>query len=323
MAAPGTIAQYSRLIDPGVRKHFIDRYNQVKPNLEYAFKVEDARDQAEVESLYSGLSSLSTVQEGVTIPEDAPLQTYQTTYTQVKYATLASISYETKLWEKDNLVSDMPAQEAKTAARKVETLGASVYNNGFTTANTSYGDGKPLFSTDHDQAGGGASQSNASSTGITLTESNLETAQLALEQILDDRGEAVAVYADCLVVPPALRKEALIITKSEYRSETANNDLNVYNGSMAEYAGATLDKVVCWKFLGSYLGGSDTAWYLLDKNEHLIKWKWGEKPNIERDDSVGFKNDLMYWKVRLFASHGWSDYRGSWGSQGDGAAYSS
>ena len=57
--APGTIAQYSKLIDPAVRKHFIDRYEQLEPKLEMVYgRVEDARDYNEQESLYSGMGSV-------------------------------------------------------------------------------------------------------------------------------------------------------------------------------------------------------------------------------------------------------------------------
>jgi len=316
--APGTIAQYSKLIDPAVRKHFIDRYKQLEPKLEMVYgRVEDARDYNEQESLYSGMGSVAAVAEGEAYTKDAPLQTYSTAYTQVKYGKIGELAYEVKLFEKDNLVSKMPKMLAQSAARKVETDAASPFNNGFNTAYTSYGDGKPFFSTDHTQAGGGTAQVNASTAGITLTEDNVETMQILLENILDDRGERIDIYTDMLLVPLQLRKEALIIAKSEYRSNTADNDVNVYNGGMLEYKGANIDKVVCWKYLTS-----STAWFLGSK-DNMLTWKWAEKTKLERDDSSGFETDMMKWKVRSFYDYGWSDYRGWAGSKGDGAAYSS
>lgn len=317
----GTIAQYAKLIDPAVRKHAIDSYQEAEPKLEEIFKVETQTDYNEQEQNYTGIGELVSIAEGETYPQDAPIQSYGTTYTSVKYGKMITLTYETKLWEKDTMVSKAAKMGGKAAARKVEDLGSSVFNNAFNTANTSYGDSKPLCSVDHTRADGGTAQSNASATGITLTESNLETAQIAAIEVLDDRGQAIEIAPDTLLVPPALRKEGIIILKSPGRSNTSDNDINVYNGSIQKYKGATLPNLICWNYLGAYLGGSDTAWFLVDSLNHQVKFKWGEKVKVEMDES--FENDIMQWKVRFFASTGWSDFRGVWGSKGDGQAYAS
>lgn len=324
VTTPAIIANFSKLVDPAVRKHFFDTLKQDAPMIEKVMHVSSQEDYNEQHQNYAGLASLQLVGEGDTIPEDSFLQTYGTTYTPNKYSSLLSVSWELAKWEKVNAVTKAAQEQAKSANRKIEELAAYVFNNAQNTAATSYGDGKPLASTDHTRADGGTSQSNASATGILLTEANLETAQIAMEQILDDRGQSVSVFADTLLVPPALRKEGLIITKSDMRSGTSDNDINVYNGSMIEYKGANLDKVLVWKYLAAYLGGSDTAWALMDSANHKINWLWGAKPSVgDRDDSVGYKNDLTYWKVRFEASTGFDDFRGFWRSKGDGLAYSS
>src|SRR3990167_8984585 len=69
-----------------------------------------------------------------------------------------------------------------------------VFNGFFSTVTkingvnlTRFGDGLALGSTVHTRADGGATQSNASSTGIPFNEANLETGLVALkEQLLDD-----------------------------------------------------------------------------------------------------------------------------------------
>jgi hypothetical protein len=322
MATPGTISQYAKLIDPAVRKYAIDEYTRLEPQLDKVFVVETAQDANELEAMYTGLGAVSDVAEGATIPEDAPIEGYSTTYTQVKRAQTIPITYEVKLFEKADLIKKVAGMAGQAMANKVEKSASSVFRNGFNTSYTSYGDAKPLFSVSHLRADGGTSYSNASSTGITLTEANLEVAQIAIEELLDDRGEPIGIFADTLLVPAALRKEALIITKSDLRSGTADNDINVYK-SMSAYKGATLPNVIVWNYLASYLGGSDYAWFLLASKDHKIKFKWGEKPKVEMDDSVGFKNDVMYWKIRGFWTTGWSNPRGVWGSKGDGAAYAS
>lgn len=200
-------------------------------------------------------------------------------------------------------------------------MGSSVPNNAFSTSYTSYGDTKPLCSTAHTRADGGSNQSNASATGITLTEENLETGILAMRGQLDDRGNLISMVPNVLLVPPALEKEALQIVKSSGRSDTADNDINVYN--MKEYTGGQL-RVIVWDYLGAAAGGSDTAWFLLSQGDHQLNWGWRRKPSTEKLDlSVGAKNEVAYWKMDFRAAYGWRDWRGVWGSKGDGAAYSS
>jgi hypothetical protein len=52
-------------------------------------------------------------------------------------------------------------------------------------------------------------------------------------------------------------------------------------------------------------------------------WQWAKKPMTERDDVIGFKQDVVYYKGMYYAAKGWRDFRGFWASKGDGTAYSS
>jgi len=318
--APVTVAANSKLIDPGIKAVLADSYSVLDEKLMKIFKTVDMRTLSEEFAGYAGLGSIPIVNELGEFSEDAIMHTYDTTLTAFKYGELLSISYE--LLE-DDLSGAVEKAKYGTRAlvRKAEAIGASVFNNGFNTSYTSYGDAKPLFSVSHTRADGGAAQSNASATGITLTEDNLETAILAMRSQLDDRGNLISIVPDTLLVPPALEKEALIITKSSNRSGTANNDANVNN--MREYTGGQL-KVVVWDFLGAAAGGSDTAWFLLSSTDNQIKWGWRRKPSVKKlEEAVGAKNETAYWKMSFRAAFGWLDFRGAWGSKGDGATYAS
>ncbi len=317
---PATETSNAKLIDPGIKKYFYDIFKELAPKLDRVFRVESSGEAYEEYSAYAGLGSVPQIDEGETYPEDAVLATYTTTLTQKKYGLLVPVSHELYDDQREKIAGKTQAA-ARALARKIETLGASVYVNGFNTSYISYGDTLPLFSTAHTRADGGSNQSNASSTGITLTEANLETGLLAMRTQLDDRGNMKDIVPSKLVVPPALEKEAIVITKSDKRSDTADNDANVY--AMSQYTGGMLD-VVVWDYLGAAAGGSDTAWYLLDDSSHLVTWMWREKPRIVMaPESVGFKNDIWYWKARFRAAYGWADWRGVWGSRGDGVAYAS
>jgi phage major head subunit gpT-like protein len=317
---PALESTNAKLIDPGIKKYFYDIFKELSPKLDRAFKVDSSSEAYEEYSAYAGLGVVPQVDEGETYAEDAVLATYTTTLTHKKYGFLVPVSHELYDDQREKIAGKTQAA-ARALARKIETLASSVYNHAFSTSYTSYGDALPLCSTAHTRADGGSNQSNASATSITLTEANLETGLLAMRTQLDDRGNMKDIVPSKLLVPPALEKEAIEITKSEKKSGTANNDKNVY--AMSEYTGGMLD-VVVWDYLGSAAGGSDTAWFLLDDSSHLVTWLWRERPRIVMlNEAVGAKNDIWYWKARFRAAYGWADWRGVWGSQGTGAAYSS
>lgn len=310
-----------KVVDPGIRKHFVDSYKQLKPQVEKIYKTDKQESETDEYQNYTGISSFSQVNQGGTYNEDTPIQSFGVSLTPVKYGKLIPVTYEVTKWSKVREIWDAAAMLGRAAARHIEKSAASQLNNGFDTAYTSYTDNKPLFSTQHTRADGGAAQSNVSATGITLTDTNLETALLALEYQLDDRGELIDCFGSRIVVPPHLRKQALVVTKSAEVSGNADNDVNVYAGSMQEYYG--MIEVLVWKYLGLPAGGSNTAWFAEDKAVSKLLWNWADKPQVKRDTSIGFKQDTTYYKGFYYASKGWGDWRGLWGSKGDRAAYSS
>jgi hypothetical protein len=182
-----------------------------------------------------------------------------------------------------------------------------VLNRAFNTSYTG-GDGLPLASTVHVRSDGGSTQSNASATGITLTESNLETARIAARQQLDDKGMIIQTMPDTIVVPVDLEKTAMILVDSQMRPGTADNDVNVYAGKF---------KVIAWE----YLTVNGTLWFLLDSRQHKLQWFWRVRPEFKQD--VAFDTGMALFKTRTRFSNGFSDWRGVWGSLGDSAPYAS
>lgn len=300
-------AQFQDELDPAVRTIFFDRYDQEPQVLDKIFKVGTSDRDSEIDSATTGFGRLNQVSELGALDYEDPVKMFKTTYTHLKYAKGFKVSQELVEDDQHNVISQMPKALAKSVVYTTEFYGASVLNNGFDTAFTSYGDGNPLFSTTHDRADGGTSQSNASATGITLTEPNVEILKLQLQKHLNDKGQIVNFMPDTLIVPVDLEKTARIITQTTLRPGTANNDVNVYDGAF---------KVVPWRYITS-----TTAWFLADSSNHLLKWYWRVRPEFKSD--FNFDADAALYKVRVRFSYGWSDWRGIVGSKGDGAAYSS
>ncbi len=199
--------------------------------------------------------------------------------------------------------------------------GMQIFNGGFATTvrvngydMTWYGDGKPLFSTIHPSVVPGAStQSNASSTGIRFGHDNLETAVLALELQKTDDGYAMgSAGKPQIVVAPALRREAKEETESILTPESAENAINVYQGAM---------DVAVSKFLATTFGGSDTAWFLTIPSRHKLYHEVRQAPRLDSD--VNIKNKVVTYTIDARWADFAKDWRQTWGSKGDLAAYSS
>lgn len=294
-------------LNPSIRKIFFDRYKEETQMMPMIFNVETSDRDQETDSGTTGFGKMELTDELGALPYEDPIKMFKTTYVHRKYAKGFKVSEELVDDDQHNVIKRLPKALAKSVVKTTEYHAASVFNNGFSTSYTSYGDGKPLFSTSHARSDGGTAQSNASATGLTLSEPNLETGALALETALDDKGEIINHMVDTMLVPIQLRKTAQIITESTKRSGTANNDLNVYEGRF---------NVMVWRYLTN-----STAWFLMDKGEHLINWFWRQRPQFRND--YAFDTDAALYKVKIRFSTGWSDWRGVWGSKGDGAAYSS
>jgi len=299
-------SDFGDLLEPGFREIFDDRYNEVPQVLNSIFHVNTSGKQDERDSGVTGFGYMQQTAEGAPIDYEDPVQMYDTVYTHLKYTKGFKVSRE--MWEDDlyNVINKKPAALARSARRTREREAAQVLNRAF---NSSYlgGDGQELASTVHPRSDGGASQSNASATGITLTEENLETGLLAARNQLDDKGQRIDIMPDTLLVPIDLAKEAHILVDTPSRPGTADNDANVYQGKL---------KIIDW----IYMDRNATHWFLIDSSVHELNWFDRIKPEFKQDDS--FDTDMALFKSRQRFSRGWSDWRGIWGSQGDGAAYS-
>lgn len=294
------------ILEPGFRKIFDDAFEEMPLVFPKIFNVNKSSKQDEKDSGVTGFGLLQETAEGASVDYDDPIQMYDVTYTHQKYTKGFKVSEEMVEDDQYNVIKGKPAQLARAARRTAEYSAANVFNRAFNSSYTG-GDAQELCSTVHPRSDAGDTQSNASSTGITLTESNLETARIAFRQQLDDRGMRIQVMPKVLLVPVDLEKDAKIITGSSLRSGTADNDANIYKGMF---------KVISWE----YLTLNDTFWFLLDTSQHKVNWFWRVQPEFKQDNA--FDTGMALFKTRTRFSNGWSDWRGVWGSKGDASSYS-
>lgn len=320
----------------GVTAEFGEVYNQAKDSYSLAlddavatpgnkmsalFKQKTSDKSKERTVTKTGTGYLIPTAEGVDFAQDQRFPGYTTEWQFAKFTNGVTCTLE-NMQDRDyaeqlDEFADLTVSGMETQDRHAFQL----FSYGFTaqasvpTTYSQYGDAKPLFSTSHPRKDGGTAQSNASATGITLSETNLETARLALQNQLDDRGKPMRVGTGKLVllVPPALEKTAVLITKGEKRQGTANNDINIYDGIFT---------VISSQWISATQSvGSDTAWYLIDPRVARLVF-WSRKaltPSTYTDNRT--KNTTYDLYARW--TTGYADWRGMWGSKGDNAAYSS
>jgi phage major head subunit gpT-like protein len=295
-------ANFGDLLEPGLREIYDDTFKEIPEVYASIFHVVSSGVDVERDSAVSGFSLAIETAEGAPISYEDPVQMYDVSYVHKKYTLGFKVSEELYDDDRYNIINKKPAALARSMRRTSEYLGAVLFNNAFTSGTG--GDAKYLCSVTHPRADGGTAQSNASGSGITLTETNLNTALLAMRGQKDDKGMKIAVKANILLVPPALEKTAAEITKSSLKAGSADNDINYYQGML---------KVIGWDWLSS-----STAWFLLDSSVHQLNYFWRKRPEFKQDNS--FDTGMALFKSQMRLSKGWSDWRGVWGSEGDGTS---
>jgi hypothetical protein len=257
---------------------------------------------------------------GATTPTVSKAKGYETVVAPQIYKSKMQTLLEDKRWVEYNDLMNNSQDLGRAVTQTVNTVGAGTFILGFTSTATSYGDGQELFSTQHTNVLGGSVQSNASSSGITLTEANLETGFNALRQQTTLGGKKLNVTAGnvVLMVPEALDKEAVIITGSQLRSATMDNDLNWYRGKISVFVNPFVGSD--WESI-SGTSGSDTQWQLIARRENGLFFNYDARPAYTMWEDKD--TDSFYTKVYMAIVAGWKNWRGVWGSKGDSLNYTS
>jgi len=314
LAQRGAIAKFADVFDQS-----LELYDSMEP-VGRVMNVISTNDSIIRDIGTAGLGLYNETNEGDAYDQDSNLVTYETVYT-IKDLTKTIEVTKNRLRDTDYQKElDSFRLAAITARMTKAKYSMNILNGGFTTAvtNNNYtlyrmNDTKALFSVSHPRKDGGTAQSNASGTGITLTELNLETGRLALVKQLTDRGLPMEFMGKAtLVVPDDLEKDAVIFANTPLRPTTANNDVNFYEGRI---------DVVTSRWLNSTNGGSATAWYLVDNAFSKLKVYLRQEPEFNTSIDSKTQNRVFSIDFRMAAGH--SDWRGTWATKGDGQSYTS
>ena len=243
MAAISRANQLKQLL-PGLNALFGEGYNNYENEHEQIYVTENSERSFEEELKLSGFGAAPVKDEGSSISFDTAQESFVARYTHETIALGFSVTEEAM---EDNLYVSLSARYTKALARAMaytkQVKAASLLNNGFTNAFQS-GDGVNLFTASGDGVTGGdghplvngGKNSNRPVTGADLNEVSLEDAIIQIAAWTDERGLKIAARPRRLIVPSALQFVATRILESEFRTGTADNDLNAIrsNGAIPE-----------------------------------------------------------------------------------------
>lgn len=256
----------------------------------------------EEDVLVSGFGAAPIKAEGAGIAYDSASEVYVSRYYNDTIALAFALTEEAS---EDNLYGDLGSRYARALARSMqytkEVNGAAVLNNGFSSSFPG-GDGVALFSTSHPLKSGGTA-ANIPATASQLAEASLEDMMIQIQNTTDDRGIPTKLKAQRLIVPTSLIFTANRILKSPYRSNTADNDINVLN------QGGWVADIGVDRYLTS-----TTAWFI--KTDCPDGLKHFSRVKLQRGMEGDFESGNLRYKARERYSFGFSDFRGAFGNAG-------
>ena len=178
---------------------------------------------------------------------------------------------------------------------------ASVFNNAF-NANWPGPDGKPLCATDHPLSPQNASTWSNANTSLQLNADNVERVRNDMKEWTDDKGNLLAIEPDTLIVPPRLRKPALVIADTDKEPDTSDNNINIWHGSV---------DVIEYPFLKE-----SNVWFMCDRERMKDFLHWFDRRTAKLEqDRENFSTEVGRYKVVNRFSFGWDDATFIYGCQ--------
>ena len=294
-------SQIQQLLRPGLAEVFGD-YPMYPAEYTEFFETKSSDKAVEIEVEMKLLGLASTKAEGAATQfqdmGQRVISTYYHRYTSVGFII-------TRQAMKDNLYESQFPQQAQSLRASMmqskEVNGAAVLNNGFNAAFPG-GDGVALFSTAHPIDTG--TFANTPAVQTDLNEASLQDAITAISQLRDQAGLITMTKPVKLIVPPQLQFTADRLLHSQFRTSTANNDINaIYN------IGAVPGGYKVNHFLTDV-----NAWFLCTDAPNGLKHYVREK--LETDVFTDFTTSNLLAKAIERYSFGWSNSRGMYASSG-------
>ncbi len=281
---------FGYLLDPGLRKIFMDEYGIPEGQRENLYGIEKSNKAVEYDLGIGNTGDL--IEFDGTIAYDDFKQQYRTSYTHKEWC--KGMKIERKLVDDDlySVINKRPQSLAMVAKRTMEKQSASVFNNAFNSSVFAGGDGLSLCNSSHTFIGLGQTNSNSGSTALSATA--VEATRLLMRTFVDETGNLLISQADTLLVPPALEETAWEIVNASGKLDTADNNPNFSKGKY---------KVISWDWLSD-----SNNWFMMDSKMMKMYLKWFQRIPTEFNKDKDFDTYLSKWSVYSRYSFGFSDW---------------
>jgi phage major head subunit gpT-like protein len=302
---------FGRLLEPGLRKIFQETYSELPEQYSQVFNVQDSKKAIETDLRMGGFGMWDKKDSAGSVQYEDPTDTQALQYVHEEFS--KGFTVERKLIDDEQYgtIAKLTKSLARGARATIETQAASIFNNAFTTNGF---DGVPLISASHKRLDGGtmsnrlAATDGAGAADGALSDRNLKAALIQTRRQVDDKGILIQVQPKILVVPPSLQFIANTLIQSQAIS--TNGAGGTYNSDKNTLPNL---RVVVMDYFTS-----NTAWFLIDPTVAELNFFWRRRLEFKNTEDF----DTMQAKYRGYMrfSAGYSDYRGIFGSAGNGAA---
>ena len=300
MVSQITRAATAKQLEPGRNEIVGLNYGEVANEHLPLFEVGSSNRSFEEEVLMAGFGNAVVKPEGEAVTFDLASEQGTSRYTAETIALAFAITEEAF---EDNLYDTFSKLRAKELARAMASTkqlkAANIFNNGH-TAGFVGGDGVPLYSASHPTQAG--TQSNT--TTADLSETALENAHITVTTMKNDRGILIGANVVLLAVPPQNQFVAERLLMSERRVGTADNDANALKNKGIFSGGYVVNR----RFTNA------SSWYIKTDVPNGVKM-FVRKPLQTKMDVDFYTGSTMY-KARERYAFGWTDWRGTFGSDG-------
>lgn len=295
----GVIASenFSYLLDPGLRKIFMDEYTLPEGQVDNLYGIEKSNKATEYDLGMGGLGDLEEFTG--TIPYGDFEMQYRTSYTHREW--VKGIKIERKLVDDDlySIINKRPLQLALIAKRTREKHGAQIFNNAFSTAIFAGGDSYALCANAHTHKGTSTTVDNKGTTALSSTA--VEATRLYMRQFTDETDNLMTARGDTLLVPPQMEETAWEIVNAQGKLGTADNDPNFNKGRY---------RIIVWDYLTD-----SNNWFMIDTKMSKLFLKWFNRIPVEFNKDKDFDTYIAKWSTYVRYSYGFSDFPWIYGHQ--------
>lgn len=283
---------WGELLLPGLRTIYTKHTKDLKDFIPVIFNREDS---TKAQEFNQGVGNLGLMDEwgstGNQVSYEDVQKGFKSTYTHRKYS--KGLKIERELLD-DDQYSEIKKRTKNLSQSTYYTRqyhAASVFNNAFSGSIVGP-DGQPLCSANHPLAPG--SSTTFSNMGTrALNADNLEATRNDMINWTDDKGNILAITPDTLIVPPSLRKAALVIADTDKEPDTQLNNVNIWKGSV---------NVIEWPFLTD-----SNAWFLADMSRMKQFLNWFDRRKAVLESEKNFDTEQAKYKVVARFSYGWDE----------------